>query len=334
MALLKQNIAIDFGSVNTLIAVEGQGVTFNEPTVVAIRKDSHKIIAIGEAANEMLGKTPGSVVAIRPLLRGTVNDFELAAIFLKMAIKKAVGQTSPFRAITGGIVAVSGDISELEQRTMQDVLVNAGIRVQHFLEKPIAALNGMGIDVSRPQGHLVIILGGETCEIAVVSLGGIVFSRCFRFCGVDMDRAVVNYIRQEYNLVVPITSAEILKISLCDLLKRENNSMEIRGRALSSSLPGSVTITSDEITECVMPTVKEIIAGIKEVLENTPPELVCDILMSGIHMCGGISQLLGLRELINEATGIPVTLDPDPMACTCNGAINHYIGKTKNKNTA
>jgi len=334
MALLKQNIAIDFGSVNTLIAVEGQDITFNEPTVVAIKKDTNKIIAIGEEANEMLGKTPGSVVAVRPLLRGTVNDFDLAAIFLKMAIKQAVGQTSPFRAITGGVIAVSSDISELEQRTLQDVLSNAGIRVQNFLEKPIAALYGMGIDVSLPMGHLVIILGGETCEVAVVSLGGIVYSKCFRFCGVDMDRAIVNHIRQEYNLVVPISSAEILKISLCDLLNKEKNSMEIRGRDINTSLPGSVTITSEEVAKCIMPTVNEIVAGIKEVLENTPPELVCDILTTGIHICGGASQLLGLQELINEETGIQVILDPEPMLCTCWGALNYYTERPKKKSTA
>ncbi len=334
MALFKQNIAIDFGSVNTLIAVEGQGVTFSEPTVVAVKKETQEIIAIGESAHEMLGKTPGSVVAVRPLLRGTINDFELAAIFLRQAIKKAISQTSLFRAVTGGIVTVSGDMNEMEQRTLQDVLQNAGIRMHYFIEKPIAALSGMGIDVTLPKGNLVACLGGETCEVAVVSLGGIVLTRSLRLGGIDIDREIVKYVRTKYNLVIPLSGAEKLKIALCDLSGEKNHTMEIRGRDMQTNLPGSAMVSTEEVNECALPTVSRIVTVIREVLENTPPEIMTDLLASGINLCGGLSLLSGLDEMVQKDTNIKTTLDPQALSCGCCGALGLFAQKQAKEHSA
>ena len=306
------DIGIDLGTASILVYVKGKGVVLKEPSVVAFDRDTNKIKAIGEEARLMLGRTPGNVVAIRPLRKGVISDYTVTEQMLKYFIQKAIGRMS-FRKPRIS-VCVPSSITEVEKKAVEDATYQAGAREVSIIEEPIAAAIGAGIDISRPCGNMIVDIGGGTCDVAVISLDGIVVSTSIKVAGDDFDEAIVRYMRKKHNLLIGERTAEDIKIKIGTTYPLvEEETMEVRGRNLVTGLPKTVTVTSSETEEALREATGQIVEAVIAVLEQTPPELSADILDRGIVLTGGGSMLRGLEELIEERTGINTMTAEDPM---------------------
>ena len=327
------DIGIDLGTASVLVYIKGKGVVLKEPSVVAFDRDSNKIKAIGEEARLMLGRTPGNIVAVRPLRQGVISDYTFTEKMIKYFVQKAVGHRT-FRKPNICVCIPSG-ATEVEKRAVQDATWAAGARDVKIIEEPIAAAIGAGIDITRPCGNMVVDIGGGTSDIAVVSLGGSVVSTSIKIAGDDFDEAIVRYMRKKHNLLIGERTAEDIKIKIgtCYPLA-QNESMDVRGRNLITGLPRTVTVTSEEIEEALREPTLQIVEAVHAVLEKTPPELAADVADRGIVLTGGGSLLRGLEELIEENTGITTMTAEQPMTCVAIGTgkyVEFMAGSTEDE---
>ena len=316
--MIGSDIGIDLGTASILVYIKGKGVVLKEPSVVAFDRDTNKIKAIGEEARLMLGRTPGNIVAVRPLRQGVISDYTVTEKMIKYFIQKALGKKS-FRKPRISVCVPSG-VTEVEKKAVEDATYQAGAREVEIIEEPIAAAIGAGIDISRPCGNMIVDIGGGTSDIAVISLGGSVVSTSIKIAGDDFDEALVRYMRKKHNLLIGERTAEDIKIKIGSAYPcAEAVSMDIRGRNLVTGLPKTVTVTSTETEEALKAATTQIVEAIHSVLEKTPPELAADIADRGIVLTGGGSLLQGLEELIEEKTGINTMTAEDPMTAVAIG---------------
>ncbi len=316
--MLGSDIGIDLGTASVLVYIRGKGVVLKEPSVVAFDRDSNKIKAIGEEARLMLGRTPGNIVAVRPLRQGVISDYTVTEKMLKYFIAKAVGRQRFRRPVIS--VCVPSGVTEVEKKAVEDATYAAGAKDVHIIEEPIAAAIGAGIDISRPCGNMIVDIGGGTSDIAVISLGGTVVSTSVKIAGDDFDDAIVRYMRKKHNLLIGERTAEDIKIKIGSAYRRpESVSMEVRGRNLVTGLPKTIAVTSEETEEALKETTSQIVEAVHSVLEKTPPELAADIADRGIVLTGGGCLLYGLEELIEEKTGITTMTAEDPMTAVAIG---------------
>lgn len=313
-----QDIGIDLGTASVLVYIKGKGIVLREPSVVAIDRNSNKILAVGEDARMMLGRTPGNIVAIRPLREGVISDYDITEKMLRYFIDKAIGRRRIFKPRM--IVCVPSGVTEVEKRAVIDAANNAGARTTRLIEEPIAAAIGAGLDIAKASGNMVIDIGGGTTDIAVISLGGIVVSTSIKVAGDKFDEAIVRYMRKKHNIMVGERTAEELKINVGTAFPRDEQlKVEVRGRNLISGLPKTIEVNSDEMLEALSEPVSAIADAVHSVLERTPPELSADISDRGIVMTGGGSLLNGLDKLISKRTGIPVYVAQDAISCVAIG---------------
>lgn len=312
------DIGIDLGTSSILVYVRGKGVVLKEPSVVAFDKDTNKIKAIGEEARLMLGRTPGNIVAIRPLRKGVISDYTVTEHMLKYFIQKSLGRMS-FRKPRISICVPTG-ITEVEKKAVEDAAYLAGAREVSIIEEPIAAAIGAGIDISRPCGNMIVDIGGGTCDVAVISLNGIVVSTSIKVAGDDFDEAIIRYVRKKYNLLIGGQTAEDIKIHVGTAVERPDPGvMEIRGRDLVTGLPKVTKVNSEEIREALKEALSQIVEAVQSVLERTPPELASDVVDRGIVLTGGGSLLNGLDELLESRTGINTVVAEEPMTAVAIG---------------
>ncbi|MBE5894648.1 MAG: rod shape-determining protein [Lachnospiraceae bacterium] len=317
------DIGIDLGTASILVYIRGKGVVLKEPSVVAFDRDTNKIKAIGEDARLMIGRTPGSIVAVRPLRQGVISDYTVTEKMMKYFIQKAIGKRM-FRKPRIAVCVPSG-VTEVEKKAVEDATYQAGAREVAIIEEPIAAAIGAGIDISKPQGNMIVDIGGGTTDVAVISLGGTVESASIKIAGDDFDEAIVRYMRKKYNLLVGDRTAEDIKINIGTAFKRADvEYMDVRGRNLVTGLPETIRVSSDETQEALKETTTQILDTICAVLEKTPPELAGDIVDRGIVLTGGGSMLRGLEELIEERTHINTMTADEPMTCVAIGT-GRYI---------
>ena len=312
------DIGIDLGTASILVYVKGKGVVLKEPSVVAFDRDTNRIKAIGEEARLMLGRTPGNIVAVRPLRQGVISDYTVTEKMLKYFISKAVGKQR-FRKPLISICVPSG-VTEVERKAVEDAAFQAGARDVNIIEEPIAAAIGAGIDIARPCGNMIVDIGGGTSDIAVISLGGTVVSTSIKIDGDDFDDAIVRYMRKKHNLLIGERTAEDIKIRIGSAYPRpEVETVDVRGRNLVTGLPKTITVTSKETEEALHDTTLQIVDAVHSVLEKTPPELAADIADRGIVLTGGGSLLYGLEELIESKTGITTMTAEEPMTAVAIG---------------
>ncbi len=312
------DIGIDLGTASILVYIRGKGVVLKEPSVVAFDRDTNKIKAIGENARLMLGRTPGNIVAVRPLRQGVISDYKVTERMMKYFIQKALGKRT-FRKPRIAVCVPSG-VTEVEKKAVEDATYEAGAREVSIIEEPIAAAIGAGIDISRPCGNMIVDIGGGTSDIAVISLGGTVVSASIKVAGDDFDEAIVRWMRKKHNLLVGERSAEDLKIKIGTVYDvGEETFMDVRGRDLVTGLPKTITVSSRETEEALREPVNQIVETIHSVLEKTPPELAADIADRGIVLTGGGSLLRGLEDLIHSKTGINTITAEDPMTAVALG---------------
>lgn len=315
---MTKDMGIDLGTANTLVYIKGQGIVVREPSVVAIRDDSKEVLAVGEEAKKMIGRTPGNIVAIRPMKDGVIADFDVTSAMLSYFIQKAAskkGVVSPRIAI-----CVPYGVTEVEKRAIEEAARQAGARDAYLIEEPMAAAIGAGLRVEEPEGNMVVDIGGGTSEIAIISLGGIVTAKSIRLGGDELDEAIVSYVKKEYSLMIGERTAENVKITIGSAYKEgEEVEMEIRGRDLITGLPKTMQISSSEVRDALREPVNSIVDGIKSTLEKTPPELASDIMENGIMLTGGGALLKGLDKLVKEETGMPVKIAENPLDCVAIG---------------
>lgn len=315
---MSMDIGVDLGTATVLVYIKGKGIVLREPSVVAIDRDSNRIIAIGEEARRMLGRTPGNIVAIRPLREGVIADYDTTESMLRHFIEKVAGRSMFFKPRI--MVCVPSGVTTVEKRAVLEAAMQAGARKTYLIEEPLAAALGAGLVISEPCGSMVVDIGGGTTDVAVLSLGGIVVSESLRVGGDKFDEALVRYIKKEYNIMIGERTAEEIKVNVGTAYPAgRNESMEIRGRDLVSGLPKTMRIGSTETREALAEPISLIIECVKTVLEKTPPELAADIVDRGIVMTGGGSLLHGLDRLISQETGIPTYLADDPLSCVALG---------------
>ena len=315
---MTKDMGIDLGTANTLVYIKGQEIVVREPSVVAIRDDSKEVLAVGEEAKRMIGRTPGNIVAIRPMKDGVIADFDVTQSMLSYFIQKAAakkGVVSPRIAI-----CVPFGVTEVEKRAIEEAARTAGAKDAFLIEEPMAAAIGAGLRIEEPEGNMVVDIGGGTSEIAIISLGGIVTAKSIRLGGDELDEAIVNYVKKEYSLMIGERTAEDVKIRIGSAYKEgEEMEMEIRGRDLISGLPKTMQISSSEVRDALRDPVNSIVDGIKSTLEKTPPELASDIMENGIMLTGGGALLKGLDKLVKEETGMPVKIAENPLDCVAIG---------------
>lgn len=311
-------VGIDLGTANVLVYIRGKGIVLNEPSVVAINNDTDEILAVGEEARQMLGRTPANIVAIRPLRDGVVSDYDITERMLKYFIRKTCGNGRFFKPKI--MVCVPSGVTEVEKRAVREAAEQAGGKDVFLMEEPVAAAIGAGLDISKPDGIMVIDIGGGTTDIAVISLGGIVASNSVKMAGDKFDEAIVKYMRKAHKLYIGERTAEELKLTIGTAFPREEPiSRECRGRDLVTGLPKSVYVTSDEIMEALDEPLHDICEAVHNVLEITPPELAADISNSGIVLTGGGALLYGIDKRIEDRTGIKVIIAEDPKSCVAVG---------------
>ncbi|MDP4143860.1 MAG: rod shape-determining protein [Bacillota bacterium] len=317
---ISRDMGIDLGTANTLVYVKGKGIVLREPSVVAINTNNKQVLAVGNDAKQMIGRTPGNIVAIRPLKDGVIADFDETENMLRMFINK-VSSKSAF-ASPRIIVCFPSGVTEVEKRAIEEATRSAGARFVRLLEEPMAAAIGAGLPVEEPTGSMVVDIGGGTTEVAVISLGGIVTSKSLRIAGDELDHAIINHIKKEYNLMIGERTAENVKMQLGSAYKisDEEETMQIKGRDLISGLPKNININESEVREALKEPVAAIIEAIKLTLEKTPPELASDIMDKGIMLTGGGALLKGLDSLINKETHMPVHIAESPLDCVALGA--------------
>lgn len=312
------DIGIDLGTASILVYVKGKGVVLKEPSVVAFDRDTNRIKAIGEEARLMLGRTPGNIVAVRPLRQGVISDYTVTEKMLKYFIQKAVGKQRFRKPLIS--ICVPSQVTEVERKAVEDAAFQAGARDVKIIEEPIAAAIGAGIDIARPCGNMIVDIGGGTSDIAVISLGGTVVSTSIKIAGDDFDDAIVRYMRKKHNLLIGERTAEDIKIRIGSAFPRpESVSVDVRGRNLVTGLPKTITVTSEETEEALKDTTAQIVEAVHSVLEKTPPELAADIADRGIVLTGGGSLLYGLEELIESKTGITTMTAEEPMTAVAIG---------------
>ncbi len=312
------DMGIDLGTASVLVYIRGKGVVLREPSVVAFDRDTNKIKAIGEDAREMLGRTPGNIVAVRPLRQGVISDYTVTEKMMKYFIQKALRKKTLRKPIIA--VCVPSGVTEVEKKAVEDATYQAGARDVKIIEEPIAAAIGAGIDIAKPCGNMIVDIGGGTSDIAVISLGGTVVSTSVKIAGDDFDEALVRYMRKKHNLLIGERTAEDIKIRIGSAFPRtEPEYMEVRGRNLVSGLPKTVRISSEETEEALREPTSQIVEAIHSVLEKTPPELAADIADRGIVLTGGGSLLNGLEDLISEKTGINTVTADEPMLAVAIG---------------
>lgn len=313
-----RDMGIDLGTANTLVHVKGKGIVLSEPSVVAIQRDTGEVLAVGEEAKQMIGRTPGNIIAIRPLKDGVIADFDVTQAMLKYFIRKSIDTKSFIRPRV--IVGVPSGVTEVEKRAVIDATIQAGAREAYLIEEPMAAAIGAGLPVHEPTGNMVVDIGGGTTEVAVISLGGIVTSRSIRVGGDEMDEAIMQYIKRTYNLMIGERTAEQIKMSIgAAIAPKIEETMEIRGRDLVTGLPKTLTIKGSEVQQALSEPIASIVEAVKVTLERTPPELASDIMDRGIVMTGGGSLLTGLDLLLMRETGMPVHISEDALSCVCIG---------------
>lgn len=318
LGLFSNDIGIDLGTATTLVYVKGQGVVFREPSVVAIEKDTNRVLAVGEEAKRMLGRTPGNIIAIRPMKDGVISDFEVTEAMLRYFRNKAL--KNRFAISPAMVIAIPSGITAVERRAVRDSAERAGARSVELIEEPKAAALGAGLPVDEPSGNMIIDIGGGTTELAVISLGGLVCAKSIRIAGDEMDAAIIEYLRKTYNLMIGERTSEEIKIRIGSAYPLEEElSMDVRGRDLISGLPKTITISSVEIREALHDPVQAIVDASKSTLEQTPPELAADLIDRGIVMAGGGSLLRGLDKRISEETGLAVHIADDPLTAVVMG---------------
>jgi len=318
LGLFSNDMGIDLGTATTLVFVKGEGVVLCEPSVVAIERGTSHVLAVGTEAKRMLGRTPGNIIAIRPMKDGVISDFEITEAMLRYFIKKVHHRKVLVRPRI--VIAIPSGITEVEKRAVKDSAERAGAREVFLIEEPIAAAIGVGLPIQEPIGNMILDIGGGTTEIAVISLSGTVFSKSIRIGGDEMNEAIIEYLKKTYNLMIGERSSEDIKIKIGSAYPLEEEmSMEVKGRDLVAGLPKTVTITSEEVRESLQEPLRAILEVTKMSLERTPPELAADLIEHGIVMAGGGSLLRGLDKLISEETGLPVHVTDDPVTAVANG---------------
>ena len=328
-----ENIGIDLGTATVLVYIKGQGIVIREPSVVAIDRDTNTILSVGEEARRMLGRTPGNIVAIRPLREGVISNYEITEKMLKYFIQKAIGKRSFVKPTIA--VCVPSSVTEVERRAVEDATRQAGARRVHIIEEPIAAAIGSGIDISKAHGSMVVDIGGGTTDIAVISLGGTVISKSLKIAGDNFDYAIIKYMRKKHNVLIGERTAEDLKIKIGTAYERSVPvSLDVRGRNLITGLPKNITVTSDEMHDALKESVTAICESVHTVLEKTPPELASDIADRGIVMTGGGSLLYGLDKLITSTTGINTIVAEDSVSCVAIGTGQYIEFLTEGKRGA
>jgi len=318
------DIAIDLGTANTLVFAKGRGIILDEPSVVAVQKDHRgaatKVLKVGKEAKEMLGRTPGSIVAVRPIKDGVIADFQVTSSMLKYFIDKSMGQKRSFIR-PRIVICVPYGITEVEKRAVKESAQSAGARAVYLIEEPMAAAIGAGLPITEPTGSMVVDIGGGTTGVAVISLGGIVYCKSIKVAGDKFDEAIVNYVRRQFNLLIGERTAENIKMKIGNAYSTgEEKSMEIKGRDLVAGAPKTVEITSAQVNDALMDPLSEVVDAVRTALEKTPPELAADIVDNGIVLTGGGAHLLNLDMLLRERTGLPVAIAEDPLTCVVMGS--------------
>ena len=317
---LSKRIGIDLGTANILVYVVGEGVVLNEPTVVAVRADDNKVVAVGHEAKEMLGRTPGNIVAMRPLKDGVIADYVITQDMLSYFIDKVAGRSRFIKPEV--MVCIPSGVTQVEKRAVLDATMASGARAVYLIEEPLAAAIGAKIPIAQAAGHMILDSGGGTTDIAVISLGGVVVHKSIKAAGNKLEEAIANYIRKRFNLLVGERTAEEIKIEIGTALvepKDDKKVMEIRGRDSVTGLPRSIEISNIEVNEAILPVLKQMIAAIRETFEITPPELASDIIDKGIVLSGGTSLLHNLDKFITRETGVPSYVAEDPLYCVVRG---------------
>ncbi|MBQ8684377.1 MAG: rod shape-determining protein [Clostridia bacterium] len=318
MGLFNRDIGIDLGTANTLVYVRGKGIVMREPSVVAVDVKKDEVMAVGSEAKEMIGRTPGSISAVRPLKDGVIADFEVTSAMLRYFIRRAIRYNPLSRPRL--IVCIPSGVTEVERRAVIEAAQNAGARQVDLIEEPMAAAIGAGLEVAEATGCMVVDIGGGTSEVAVISLGDIVTAQSVRVAGDDFDEAIISYIKKKYNLLIGERTAEDLKVKLGSAFPYEDETtMDVKGRNLVDGLPKNIVISAEEVREALADPVGSIVEAVKSTLERTPPELSADIIDNGIMLTGGGALLRGLDMLINRETGMPVHVAEDPLDCVVNG---------------
>jgi len=317
-SLFSNDMGIDLGTANTLVSVKGQGIVLREPSVVAIDRETRRVLAIGAEAKRMLGRTPASIVAVRPLKNGVIADFEVTQEMIKYFIRKVHNRRSLLHPRV--VIGIPSGITEVERRAVQESAEQAGARQVYLIEEPMAAAIGADLPISEPHGNFIVDIGGGTTEAAVISLGGLVVSKSLDIAGDEMDEAVMMHFRRKYNLLIGETTAEDVKIQIGSVFPlKEEKTMEVKGRDQATGLPKTVLITSEEVRQALMEPVQLILDVIKNTLEETPAELAADLVDRGIMLAGGGSLLRGLPDLIRQETELPVHRAADPLSCVAMG---------------
>ncbi len=316
--MFTKEIGIDLGTANTLVYMRGKGIIIREPSVVAVDTRTDRAKYVGQEAKDVIGRTPGSIIAVRPLKDGVIADFEITTTMLQEFIKKALKGSMFAKAHV--IICIPSGVTAVERRAVKEAAEKAGAKKVNIIEEPMAAAIGAGLPVSEPQGSMIVDIGGGTSEVAVISLGGIVTSRSVRVAGDAFDTAIINYIKKKYNLLIGERTAENVKIAIGSAFPMEQESdMEIKGRNLLNGLPENINVTSAEIREALAEPLSHVVEAIKVTLEKTPPELAADIIDQGITLAGGGALIRGLDKLINKETGMPVNVAETPLDCVADG---------------
>ena len=319
LGFFAKDIGIDLGTANTLVHLKGKGIIIREPSVVAIDKYTGQVVAVGTEAKEMLGRTPENLNAIRPLKDGVIADFTATRMMLKHLVEKACQRYVIARPRV--VVCVPSGVTEVEERAVEEATVNAGAREAYLMEEPMAAAIGAGLKIGEPTGTMIVDIGGGTSEISVISLGGVVTSKSLRIAGDELNDAIINYVRKEFNVAIGETTAEEIKMTIGSAYpSMTTEEMDVKGRDLQTGLPKTITVNSTQIEEAMKEVVMQIVDGIKVTLEKTPPELAADIMVNGITISGGGALIKNIDRLIALETGIPVNIAETPLDCVVKGA--------------
>jgi rod shape-determining protein MreB and related proteins len=338
LGVLSNDIGIDLGTANTLVYVKGKGIILREPSVVAIHSTTRQVLAVGDEAKRMLGRTPGNITAIRPMKDGVIADFDITEAMLRYFIKKVQNNSKmiPPRVV----VAIPSGITEVEKRAVKESAVHAGAREVLLLEEPMASAIGVGLPVEEPAANMIVDIGGGTTEVAIISLAGIVFSKSIRVAGDELDTAIVNYMKRAYNLLIGERTSEEIKIRIGSAYPLDEEiTMEVKGRDSVAGLPKTIHVTSQEIREALSDTVASIVEAVRNALERCPPELSADLVDRGFVLAGGGALLRGIDRLLSEKTGLPVVIADDPLSAVAHGTgavledlnwlLTHVTGESK-----
>ncbi|MBU2632626.1 rod shape-determining protein [Patescibacteria group bacterium] len=319
--MLTKRIGIDLGTANTVVYVVGEGIVLNEPTVVTVTAEENKVVAVGKEAKEMLGRTPGNIIAMRPLRDGVIADYSITEAMLSYFIDKAVGKSRFFKPEV--MICIPSGVTQVERRAVLDATMAAGAKIAYLIEEPLAAAIGARVPIAQAAGHMVVDIGGGSTECAVISLGGVVVHNSVRVGGNKVDESIANYTKKKFNLLIGERTAEEIKIELGNAYLEgksgEDKKMEIRGRDSITGLPRTIELTEKAVNEAIIPVLMDIIAGVKGVLEQTPPELASDIIDKGIIMSGGTSLLNNIDKLLTKMTGVPCHVAEDALLCVVKG---------------